>query len=300
VEKLNLKSKDLMIEKSKKYKKNNVSSVIVTNVLRLLMVFWSITVLFPLLWTLYSSLKNNKAFYANPWALPKVLHFENYYNAWITSNFGRYFFNSLIVVLSALILNLLVTSMAAYVLSKFKFFGSRFLLIFFLAGTMVPSMVTLGPLFFFSQSLHLTGKLSGLVIVYVFTNIPFSIFLIYGFMKRIPGAFSEAAMMDGCSDYGIFFRIILPLAKPGLVIAGILNVLNFWNEYIVALVFISDPIKFTVPVGISMLSGTMEYRTDFGALFAGLIIGMIPMIIVYTLFQRQLQDGMAIGSGVKG
>jgi len=275
-------------------------SGIPTMILRFLMLIWTITVLFPLVWTLYSSLKDNKAFYANPWALPDVLHFENYYNAWVTSSFGNYFLNSLFVVAGALLLSLLVSSMAAYVLSKFRFFGSRILLLFFLSGTMLPSVVSFVPLYFFSQSLNLTGKLIGLIIVYGFTNLSFSIFLIYGFMKKIPMAFTEAATIDGCSYYSIFFRIMLPLAKPGLVIAGILNAMTFWNEYILALVFITDPKKYTVPVGISMLSGTMQYRTDFGALFAGLIIGMVPMIIVYAIFQKQLQEGMAAGSGVKG
>lgn len=271
-----------------------------TMILRLLLVMWTVTVLFPLIWTMYSSLKDNRAFYANPWALPDVLHFENYYNAWVTSSFGNYFFNSLFVVAGALFLSLLVSSMAAYVLSKFRFFASRILLLFFLSGTMVPSVVSFVPLYFFSQSLSLTGKLVGLIIVYGFTNLSFSIFLIYGFMKKIPMAFTEAATIDGCSYYSTFFRIMLPLAKPGLIVAGILNAMTFWNEYILALVFISEPEKYTVPVGISMLSGTMQYRTDFGALFAGLIIGMIPMIIVYAIFQRQLQEGMAAGSGIKG
>lgn len=281
-------------------KNKRITGIITAGIVRAFLLLWTLTVLYPLFWTLYSSLKDNKAFYKSPWALPEIFHFENYYNAFITSSFGKYFLNSLFVVVAALVLNLLVSSMAAYVLSKFKFFGSRIILLFFLSGTMVPTLVTLIPLFFFSQSLRLTEKLGGLVIIYVFTNIPFSIFLICGFMKRIPNAFSEAAFMDGCSYYAIFFRIMLPLAKPGLIIAGILNLLNFWNEYLIALTFITNPDKYTVPVGISMLSGTMQYRTDFGALFAGLIIGMLPMIIVYGIFQRQLQEGMAAGSGVKG
>lgn len=279
---------------------NNVGSIIITNIFRVLLLIWTATVLFPLIWTLYSSLKDNKAFYENPWALPKVLHFVNYYTAWIATSFYKFFFNSLFVVASALIVSLLVTSMASYVLSKFKFFGSNFLLLFFLSGTMVPTTVTFIPLFFLSKSIHLTEKLSGLVILYVFTNLPYALFLIHGFMKRIPNAFTEAATIDGCSYYSTFFKIILPLAKPGLVIAGILNTLLFWNEYLIAITFITNPDKYTVPVGISMLSDTFQYRTDWGALFASLIIGMVPVIIIYIIFQRQLQEGMAIGSGVKG
>lgn len=283
-----------------KYQVKKATNLISTNIFRILLLCWTVTVVFPLIWTIYSSLKDNKAFYANPLGLPNVLHFENYVNAWVTANFGKYFLNSLYVVIGSLFLSLLVSSMAAYVLSKYRFFGSRLLLLFFLSGTMVPAIVSFVPLYFFSQSLHLTEKLNGLIIIYAFTSIPFAVFLIYGFMKKIPAAFSEAATIDGCSYYSIYFKIILPLAKPGLIIAGIINMMNFWNEYILALTFITNPQKYTVPVGISNLSGTMQYRTDFGALFAGLVIGMVPMIIVYTIFQKQLQEGMATGSGIKG
>jgi N-acetylglucosamine transport system permease protein len=165
---------------------------------------------------------------------------------------------------------------------------------------MVPSIVSLVPLYFFASTLHLTEKLFGLVLIYAFTSIPFTVFLLIGFMKKIPDALSEAATIDGCSYYKIFFKIIMPLSKPGLVIAGILNVLNFWNEYIMAVTFVTNPKKYTVPVGISMLAGSMQYRTDYGALFAGLVIGMLPMIVVYSIFQKQLQEGMAAGSGIKG
>ncbi len=270
------------------------------NAFRVLLLGWTVTVVFPLLWTMYSSLKDNKAFYADPLGLPGVFHFENYVNAWVTAEFGHFFANSLYVVAGALLLSLLVSSMAAYVLSKFRFFGSKMLLLFFLSGTMVPAIVSFVPLYFFSQSLHLTEKLSGLILIYAFTSLPFAVFLIYGFMRKIPDAFSEAATIDGASYYATFFRIVLPLSKPGLVIAGIINVMNFWNEYIIALTFITNPKKYTVPVGISNLSGTMQYRTDFGALFAGLVIGMLPMILIYILFQKQLQEGMAAGSGLKG
>lgn len=292
--------KDLRLSKATRVKSKKGLGLVSTNIMRLLLWIWTVAVLFPLIWTLYSSFKDNKAFYANVWALPKVLHFENYYNAWVTSNFAHYFLNSLIVVGGSLLISLVVSSMAAYVLSKFKFFGSKFLMLFFLAGTMVPAIVTFIPMFFFAQSLHLTGKLSGLIIVYAFTNLSFAIFLIHGFMKKIPDALTEAATIDGCSYYSTFFKIILPLSKPGLIIAGIMSGMNFWNEYVVALTFINDEKLYTVPVGISNLSGQMQYRTDFGALFAGLIIGMIPVLLVYIAFQRQLQDGMAVGSGVKG
>ncbi len=293
--------KDFNLSKSTGFKREKGLGLISTNIMRLLLWIWTVAVLFPLIWTMYSSLKDNKAFYANVWALPKVLHFENYYNAWVTSHFANYFINSLIVVGCSLIISLTVSSMAAYVLSKFKFFGSKFLLLFFLAGTMVPSMVSFIPLFFFAQNtLHITGKLSGLIIVYSFTSLSFSIFLIYGFMKKIPEALTEAATIDGCSYYSAFFKIILPLSKPGLIIAGIMSGMGYWNEYVVALTFLNDEKMYTVPVGISNLSGQMQYRTDFGALFAGLIIGMTPVLILYILFQKQLQDGMSVGSGIKG
>ena len=299
VEQLSYKT-DLNLSKQTSYKSKRGLGLISTNIMRLLLLIWTVAVLFPLIWTGYSSLKDNKAFYANVWALPKVLHFENYYNAWVTSHFANYFFNSLIVVVASLSISLIISSMAAYALSKYNFFGSKFLLLFFLAGTMVPAMVSFIPLFFLAQSIHLTGSLYGIILVYSFTSLSFAIFLIYGFMKKIPDALTEAATIDGCSYYSTFFKIVLPLSKPGLIIAGIMNGMNFWNEYVVAITFLNKEEMYTVPVGISNLSGQMQYRTDFGALFAGLIIGMVPVLILYIIFQKQLQDGMAVGSGVKG
>ncbi|QTH42526.1 carbohydrate ABC transporter permease [Cohnella sp. LGH] len=270
-----------------------------SNAVRLLLLIWSVMVIFPLFWALYSSLKDNKAFYADPWAWPDQYHFENFHNAWVSSHIANYFLNSTIVVVAALFLSLLMGAMTAYALARFRFRGNQLVLAVYLSSMMIPAILTLIPLYFVAKSLHLTNNLGGLIVVYAVGAVPFTVFLLIGFFKSIPAALVEAATIDGCSNYAAFYKIMLPLAKPGLITVSIVNVISFWNEYIVALTFIGDERFYTVPIGISFLSASMQYRTDFGALFAGLIISMVPVVLAYILFQRQLQDGMA-GSAVKG
>ena len=267
---------------------------------RLFMLIWSVMVIFPLLWGVYSSFKNNREFYANPWALPSKLHFENYYNAWVVSHMANYFLNSLIMVVFPLLLSLFMASTTAYIIAKYNFWGRQALEYIYISSMMIPVILTLIPLFFLAQALHMANSIIGLIVIYAVTVVPFSVCLLIGFFKTIPDSLAEAATMDGCSDYSIFFRIILPLSKNGLITVGIINAMSFWNEYIIALTFLTDEKKYTVPIGISFLSASMEYRTDFGALFAGLVIAMIPIVSLYVIFQRQLQEGMSAGTSIKG
>lgn len=267
---------------------------------RLVLLVSALTVFLPLVWVLYSSLKTNAEFFANPWALPASPQWVNYYNAWVSSKFYLYFLNSLIVVCGSLILVLALGTTTAFALAKFRFRGGKAVETLYTAGMMIPSILLLVPLFFQAQKLHMTNSLFGLVVVYAILQVPFTVFLLMVFFKALPHSLIEAGRLDGASYYQLFWRIALPLAKPGIVIAAIVNLMNFWNEYPIAITFISDESKFTVPIGISFLSSAMQYRTDYGALFAGLVIAMVPVIVLYAIFQQQLQDGMSMGSAVKG
>lgn len=267
---------------------------------RLLLMAWTILVVGPLVWTLYSSLKNNMAFFKSPWALPDQFHFENYYNAWVSSNISAYFLNSVIVVGASLLILLLMSSTTAFVLAKYKFWGDKLTEGLYVACMGIPMVLVLVPLYFFAQTLHVTDSLIGLIVVYPMIYLPFSIFMLLGFFKGVPNSLIEAAMMEGASEYRIFFSIMLPLVKSGLFIVSIVNLMNYWNEYPYALTFLSSEANFTVPIGINYLAATMEYRTDFGALFAGLVISMVPVLVVYAVFNKQLQYSMSISSAVKG
>lgn len=267
---------------------------------RVLLILWAVMVLYPLLWTLQSSFKNNIGIFTDPWALPDRMHWENYVNAWTAANISTYFFNTLLVVGGTALLLLLLSSTTAFVLAKYRFPGRGFLENVYVACTGVPMVLVLVPLFFLCNTLHLTNNLWGLILVYPVLYLPFSIFLLMGFFKGVPNSLLEAAMIDGASEYGIFFRVTLPLVKSGLLIVTIVNVMNYWNEYTFALTFLSDETKFTLSIGINYLSSAMQYRTDFGALFAGLVISMIPVLVLYAIFNKQLQEGMAVNSAVKG
>ncbi|UKS27092.1 carbohydrate ABC transporter permease [Paenibacillus sp. HWE-109] len=263
-----------------------------------ILVFWSFCVMYPLFWTLIASLKDNQQFLLNhPWALPNFpLLWGNYTYVWEKYKFGQYFLNSISVTAVSTFFGVLLSATTAYVIARFAFCGSNLLFLSYLAYKMIPAFLGIIPLFFLMNDLHLTNKLSGLMLIYAITAVPFGVFMLVGFFKTLPKELEEAAAIDGANHYGTFFRIMLPLAKPGLVSLAIVTVLNIWNEYIMALVFINTPGKYTLPVGIAVMQAEMQYRTEWGPLFAALTIAMVPVLLFYFIFQRQITGGMTAGA----
>lgn len=268
--------------------------------IRLLLLAWTATVVYPVIWVLMSSLKNNQEFYRSPWALPQALRLENYYTAWVTTKFAQYFTNSLGVVVFSVALTVLMASTTAYVLAKYKMRGIRLFENVYIVLMMVPQVLVLIPLFFQLNALKMVDSLPVLVLIYAVQSVPFAIFMLTGFMRGIHDSFLEAAAMDGCSEFRLFFKIVLPMVLPGVFIVAIVTFMSVWNEYVMAINFIKSEALFTVPVGIRNLAANMQYRVNFGALFAGLTIAMAPIIVIYAVFQRQLQEGLSSSSGVKG
>ncbi|MBV6714064.1 carbohydrate ABC transporter permease [Paenibacillus chitinolyticus] len=267
-------------------------------VVNLLLIVWAIMVLYPLVWTVLGSLKDNQQFFqGDPWDLPKFpLLFSNFSYVWDKYQFGGYFMNSIIVTVVSVLAGLVLSAMTAYILARFAFKGSGVLYYVYIASMMIPMFLGMIPLFFLMSDMGLTNSLLGLIIVYTVSTIPFSVFVLVGFFKTLPSEIEEAAMMDGASYYGIFFRIMMPLAKPGLISVSIINVLNTWNEYILGVVLNSEPSKYTLPVGIAVMQGEMQYRTEWGPLFAALLISMVPVMIFYLIFQRQIASGITAGA----
>lgn len=239
---------------------------------------------------------------------------SNYRKAWVESNFSRFFFNSLWVTGWSLFGTLALASMAAYVLARFEFRGNRWLFLFFISGMMIPAQLLLIPVFFefswlsdvgtrfvepFGLRFQLYDSHFGLILLYIALSLPFTILVLSGFFKSLPGALREAAIMDGCGEYRTFWHVMLPLAKPGLITAAIFNFLGIWNEYIFALVFVNTPEKKTLPLGLASVSIQAQYKTDFGLMFAGLVIVVVPTLLVYVLLQRQLTQGITTGA-IKG
>ncbi|NIK76584.1 N-acetylglucosamine transport system permease protein [Paenibacillus castaneae] len=270
------------------------------SIVRLILLLWTIIVIYPVLWTFLTSLKDNQqVMLGKPWDLPTLFRFGNYADVWSRAHFGDYFFNSIMVTVGSIAVSMILAATTAYILARYTFRGRGILYFIYVASMMIPTTLGLIPLFFLLSDLHLSNSLFGLMLVYSVGTIgilPFAIFFLVGFYKTLPRELEEAATIDGSSNYGIFFRIMLPLSKPGLVTVGIMNALTVWNEYIMATVLINDPEKYTVPVGIAIMQAEMQYRTEWGPLFAGLAISMIPVILMYVLYQRQITGGLTAGA----
>lgn len=274
--------------------------------IRAFFLLWAVIVAFPVIWTLYTSLKTDQEFFTNPFALPKTPQWDNFVDAWNEGNFGAYFSNSIVTVLVTLAVTLIVVSTTAYALAKFKGRGIRVLEGFYMVAMMIPSVLTLVPLYYMSEEITmnlgipLTDNLISLSVMYAITGMPFYVFMLTGFMRGINNSLLEAAELDGASQFDIFFRIILPLVKPSLFVVGLLNVMGTWNEYMTALTFLHDESNYTIAIGLSYLTNAGTYDVDYGRLFAGLAIALIPILIMYAIFQKQLQNGIASNEGVKG
>jgi N-acetylglucosamine transport system permease protein len=260
------------------------------------LVVWAVLVAVPLLWALMTAFKSDREIFSSPWSLPTEWHFENFVRAWTTANIGRYFLNSAIVVCAAVVLVMLLGAMVAYVLARYEFPGRNFIYYTFVTGMTFPIFLALVPLFFVVQNLGMLGTYHGLILVYTAYALPFTVFFLTSFFKTLPGALVEAAMLDGCSHAGAFFRIMLPLARPGMISVGILNFLGLWNQFLLPLVLMPDNDRYVLSQGLAVLAANQGYRSDWSALFAGLVIALLPVIAVYVVFQRRIQEGLNVGA----
>ncbi|MEU4678327.1 carbohydrate ABC transporter permease [Micromonospora sp. NPDC023737] len=258
---------------------------------------WAVIVIVPILWTFLASFKNTTEIFSSPWTLPGELRWENYARAWTKANVGRYFLNSVIVVGFSTFGTMLFGSMAAYVLARYKFWGNRVIYYLFVSGLAFPVFLALVPLFFVVKNLGLLNTHTGLVLVYIAYSLPFTIFFLAAFFKTLPSSVAEAGMIDGCSHTRLFFQVMLPMAKPGLISLTIFNVIGQWAQYQLPLVLLSNAKdKWVLTQGIADISVNAGYEADWSGLFAALTIAILPMIIVYAIFQRQIQSGLTSGA----
>lgn len=258
--------------------------------------FWALVVIFPMVWVLYTSLKTDQEIFFSPWSFPKVVQWGNFARAWTKAHIGQYFFNSLVVVVPSLILTLLLSAMSAYVLARFPFPGNRAVLYLFISGMMFPVFLGLVPLFFLLQKMTLLNTFPGLILVYISYSLPFTIFFLTGFFRTLPSALHESAIVDGASQYTIFFSIMLPLAQPGLITVGVFNFLGMWNQFILPFALMSDSKKYVLTQGLAYIRHQQYYLNDWSALFAAVVLIMVPTLIVYVLFQGQIQQGLTVGA----
>ncbi len=253
-------------------------------------------VVFPMLWTVFASFKTSPEIFNDPWGIPDVFQFQNYVNAWTKMNAGTYIINSLIVSAGSLLLITALGSMIAYVLARYDFPGNRVVFFFFISGMMIPGFLAFIPAWFLHRSLGLIDTYWSLIIQYTAFNLPFTIFMLQSFFKTLPKELEEAAIVDGASLFAVFWRIMLPLSKSGLLTVSVFNFLSVWNEFTWALITISTEEIKTLPLGAVNIMQQAKYATDWGAMFAGFVIILIPTFAVYILFQSKLTEGITVGA----
>ncbi len=263
------------------------------------LITWSVLTILILIWLVMSSFKTNQEVFGSPWSLPGTpiaAAAANYSKAWTLSKMGNFFGNSVLVTSLSVLIVVLVSAPASYALSRISFPGRTVLSYYFVAGMGLPLQLIMIPLFVLLSRLKLANTTQGLIMAYVAVSIPFTILLLTGFFRTLPSELEDAAAIDGCSEGGIFFRVMLPLSSPGLMTAVILNFVSIWDEFLLAMLIIKNDAFKTMPIGIYGLRMSMQYTADWSALFAGIVIVLVPNLIFYILFSDRIASGLTLGA----
>ncbi|MGB3375307.1 MAG: carbohydrate ABC transporter permease [Microbacterium sp.] len=276
--------------------KSTTSDKVVGGTSHVVMAIWSLVVILPMLWTLIGSFKTTKEIFASPFGLPAEWNFDNYISAWVDNAFGQMFVNTIIVVGVSLVSVMVLGAMCAYVLARFSLPGSRLIYYLMLAGLTFPVFLAIVPLFFILQGMGLLNSLPGLIVTYVAFALPFTVFFLFSFFKSLPYEIQEAAYVDGASEWRTFFQVMLPMAKPGMAAVAIMNFLGLWNQFLLPISLNSDKDNYVLSQGMAAYASSAGYALDFGQMFAAVMITIIPVLIVYILFQRQLQGSVSQGT----
>lgn len=291
----------------KKTERRSASHVLIYAILIVL----AISIILPVAWVFMASIKQNSEFYQNPWALPQGVYLQNFADAWTKARMGDYMLNSVLVTALALVLLLVIALPAAYVLSRFRFHCRGLLHTAFMGGLFINVNYIVVPIFLMLVdgdkwlnkvfgSGFLLNNLVVLAVVYAATALPFTIYMLSGYFAPLPHVFEEAAYLDGAGYFKTMTRIIFPMAKPSIVTIILFNFLSFWNEYIISMTLLSAPNGArTLPVGLMNLTQAQQSAAQYGQLYAGLVLVMLPTLILYICVQRNLTQGMTVG-GLKG
>lgn len=291
----------------KKTERRSGSHVLIYAILIVL----AISIILPVAWVFMASIKQNSEFYQNPWALPQGVYLQNFADAWTKARMGDYMLNSVLVTALALVLLLVIALPAAYVLSRFRFRCRGLLHTAFMGGLFINVNYIVVPIFLMLVdgdkwlnkmfgSGFLLNNLVVLAVVYAATALPFTIYMLSGYFAPLPHDFEEAAYLDGAGYFKTMTRIIFPMAKPSIVTIILFNFLSFWNEYIISMTLLSAPNGArTLPVGLMNLTQAQQSAAQYGQLYAGLVLVMLPTLILYICVQRNLTQGMTVG-GLKG
>lgn len=274
------------------------------------LILLAVTIIVPVLWVFVASVKQNSEFYGSPWTLPETLYFQNFADAWQKANMGSYMLNSVIVTALGIFLLIVISLPAAYVLSRFKFKTGKFWNTLFMAGLFINVSYIVVPIFLmlnnWDKALRETigatfflNNLFVLALVYTATALPFTIYLLSGYFRSLAKDYEEAAYVDGASYFTTMVKIIFPMAKPSIITVILFNFLAFWNEYIISMTLLTKPELKTLPVGLMNLMAAQKSAVEYGQMYAGLVIVMLPTLILYICVQKKLTQGMTLG-GLKG
>ncbi len=264
--------------------------------IHLFLVSVAVSCLFPLIWMVFASLKTQDMIFKGGSLIPKTFHFENYYLAWVKGGFGRYFLNSIFYTVSVVAGIVIVSSLAAYAFSRFRFWGRNLLFIMFLAAMMIPIPGSFVALYVLLNKLHLRNTPVGYILCMINVGLSTSIFLLKTFFDKMPTELEDAARIDGCSKFGMWWHVALPLSKPVLAVVVVFNALNVWNEYILALIIFDS--KQFMPLQVALQTFQGEFVTNYPLLMAGLTLTALPIIIVYLFMQKYIIKGVMQGAVV--
>jgi ABC-type glycerol-3-phosphate transport system permease component len=273
---------------------------VVLSIFSVLFFIYALSLIFPFLWTLYNSLKDNREFFAQGgvWSLPKKLMFTNYLNVWKEYNLVTYFINSIKITVIGATLSILSSSMSAYIVAKYNFKFRRTIYVTAVSVMLIPGIGSLAALYKFMNQTGLYNTHIGIELLYA-GGLGISFLIMYGFFQSISWSYAEAAFVDGATDWQVFYYIMLPQAKPALGAVAIIQGISIWNDYFTPFMFLADKNKFTLAVGLRQIVLEQSYSADWTKMFAAMIIATIPILIVYVIFQNTLIENTVAG-GLKG
>lgn len=248
----------------------------------------------PLLWLVIMSLKTNREITSKPYSLPSKWLFSNYFEVWSDGGFNIYFKNSVLIVSTSILFIVIFGSMASYVFAKIKFKGSEILYILMFSSIMIPLQVIIIPIFQLFSQYSIAGTRFSLVLIYITTQLPLSIYILRSFYEQIPNSLSESAKIDGASEWIIFWKIMFPISRPAVSTVIILHFIFIWNEFLLSNIFIRETNLRTVPLGLMQYYG--EYFLDFAHLSAAALLSALPILILYAIFSEQFVKGMTAGA----
>ena len=266
---------------------------------RVMLLIYSLTILYPIFWVVSMSLKPNDQIFQDIWGLPQTWAFDNYVRAWEASQVGRFFMNSVIITTITILAILITCIPLSYTLGRFKFRGRGIIKAIIISGLLLPSMTGLVSQYIMLLYVGLADTYTGLTLIYLAVSIPFTVFMLSNFFAAIPVEFEEAAKLEGCGYWRTLWFIMTPMARNGILMVTVLNVLSVWNEYTIALTVISTQARRTIAIGVAAILRPQMNYTDWGALFAAMVILMTMSFLIYALFQRKIMENVTLG-GIKG